>query len=150
MYLILIRAQRDAVLTLQEAHKKAEELLRSADVPEYLRILHLTSNDAPAQDAPCDGETVYDGLQRGPQSNIHCLNLSPRVYNALNRQFGKRGRAYVPTINDVLSITSYEQLRKLRNLGKKSYLELITKMQEAGFTDWAEQMFQSARQVLEK
>jgi len=56
-------------------------------------------------------------------------------YNALERRFGKRGHDYAPTINDVLSMESYEQLKKIRNLGEKSCLELILKMQEAEFTD---------------
>jgi len=122
MYLTLVRAQRDAILILQEAHQKTEEMFLSADVPDHLRVLRPES------------------LQKGEQSDIRCLNLSARLYNALDRWFGKRGCDYIPTIKDVLSIGSFEELRKLRNLGEKSYRELITKMQEAGFTDWAEQM----------
>ena len=122
MYLTLIRAQCDAILILQEAHQKAEEMLLSADVPDHLRVVRL------------------EPLQKEEQADIRCLNLSARIYNALDRWFGKRGHDYTPTIKDVLSIGSFEELRKFRNLGKKSYRELITKMQEAGFTDWAEQM----------
>jgi len=40
MYLTLVRAQRDAVLILQEAHQKAEDMLLSADVPDHLRVIH--------------------------------------------------------------------------------------------------------------
>lgn len=149
MYLTLIRAQCDAISILQEAHQKAEELLLSADVPEYLRVLRFTSDNSPAQEAPSEGETVYDRFQKNPNMDIHCLHLSGRIYNALKYQFGERGRGYVPMIKDILSIESYEQLRKIRNLGKKSYLELITKMQEVGFTDWSEQMFNSAKRVLQ-
>lgn len=39
MYLTLARAQRDAILILQEAHQKTEDMLLSADVPDHLRIL---------------------------------------------------------------------------------------------------------------
>ena len=128
MYFTLIRAQRDAILVLQEAHQKAEEMVLSADVPDHLRVIRLNA------------------LPKGEQIDIHCLNLSGRTYNALKYRFSPRDcRDYVPTINDVLSITSYEQLKKIRNLGKKSCSELIFKMQEAGFTDWTEQIFRSTQ-----
>ena len=39
MYLTLIRAQRDAILILQEAHQKTEDMLLSAEVPDHLRVL---------------------------------------------------------------------------------------------------------------
>ena len=122
MYYTLVRAQRDAILILQEAHQKTEEMLLSADVPAHLRVVHPES--------PPEGE----------QADIRSLKLSTRVHNALERWFGKRGHDYVPTINDVLRIDSYRELKKIRSLGKKSHLELILKMREAGFTDWAEQM----------
>jgi len=125
MYLTLIRAQRDAILILQEAHQKTEDLLLSAEVPDHLRVVHL--------EAPPDGEPP----------DLQCLNLSPRLYNGLKYQFG--GRNHVPTIEDVLSMESYEQLRKIRNLGKKTCVELILKMQAAGFTDWAERMRKSEK-----
>jgi len=117
MYLTLIRAQRDTISILQEAHQKAEEMFLSADVPDHLRVIRSEE-----------------------QADIRCLNLSGRVYNALECRFGERGRDYIPTIKDVLSIKSFEELTKIRNLGKKSYFELISKMEEAGFTNWAEQM----------
>jgi len=122
MYLTLVRAQRDAVLILQEAHQKAEEMFLSANVPDHLCVVRSES------------------LQKREQDDISCLNLSPRVYNALDYWFGKHGQDYVPTIKDVLGIKSYRELSKIRNLGEKSYLELIIKMREAGFTDWAERM----------
>jgi len=118
MYYTLFRAQCDAILMLQEAHQKTEEMLLLTDVPDHLRVIRMES----------------------PQTDIRGLNLSARVYNALACRFGERGHDYVHTIKDVLSIASYEELKKIRNLGEKSYLELIIKMQEAGFTDWAEQM----------
>jgi len=43
MYLILARAQRDAVLILQEAHQKAEEIVLSVEVPDHLRVLRPES-----------------------------------------------------------------------------------------------------------
>jgi len=122
MYLTLVRAQRDVILILQEAHQKTEEMFLATDVPDHLRVIRSQS------------------LQKREQADIRCLNLSARIYNALDRRFGKRGYDYIPTIKDVLSIESYEELRKIRNLGQKSYLELIIKMREAGFTDWAERM----------
>ena len=122
MYLTLVRAQRDAILILQEAHQKTEEMFLAIDVPDHLHVIRSQS------------------LQKREQADIRCLNLSARLYNALERRFGERGRDYTPTIKDVLSIESFEELRNIRNLGKKSYLELIIKMREAGFTNWSEQM----------
>ena len=43
MYLTLMRAQRDAILILQEAHQKAEEMCISPDVPDHLRVIHSES-----------------------------------------------------------------------------------------------------------
>ena len=122
MYYTLCRAQRDAILILQEAHQKTEEMFLSADVPDHLRVIRSESP------------------QEVEQPDIRCLNLSTRTYNALACRFGRRGFDYVPTISDVLRIESYEELKKIRNFGEKSCLELITKMREAGFTNWAEQM----------
>ena len=41
MYLALVRTQRDAILILQEAHQKTEEMFLTADAPDHLRIVHL-------------------------------------------------------------------------------------------------------------
>jgi len=117
MYFTLARAQRDAILILQGAHQKAEEMLFSDDVPDHLRV-----------------------IRSAEQPDIRCLNFSARTYNALDQWFGEHGRDYIPTIKDILSIKSYRELMKIRNLGEKSYFELVTKMQEAGYTDWAEEM----------
>jgi len=43
MYYTLFRAQRDAILILQEAHQKAEEMFLSVDVPDHLRVVPLES-----------------------------------------------------------------------------------------------------------
>jgi len=117
MYFTLARAQCDAILILQEAHQKAEEMFLSADVPDHLRVIRSEE-----------------------QADIRCLNLSGRAYNALYHWFGRFGHDSVPTIKDVLSIKSFAELAKIRNLGEKSYFELVTKMQEVGYTDWAEEM----------
>jgi len=46
MYLTLARAQRDAVLILQEAHQKAEEILLSSDVPDHLHMVFPESKES--------------------------------------------------------------------------------------------------------
>ncbi|MCL2842299.1 MAG: hypothetical protein FWE28_02365 [Oscillospiraceae bacterium] len=58
MYLTLAHAQRDAILILQEAHQKAEEMLLSAEVPDHLRVVRLESDGAPTQEVSCDNEIV--------------------------------------------------------------------------------------------
>ena len=55
MYLTLVRAQRDAILAMQEAHQKAEEILLSAEVPDHLRVVRLEPDGAPAQAVKGDG-----------------------------------------------------------------------------------------------
>ena len=40
MYYTLLRAQRDAILILQEAHQKAEELYLSPVMSEHLYLIH--------------------------------------------------------------------------------------------------------------
>jgi len=39
MYYALLRAQQDAILILQEAHKKTEEMYISPEAPDHLRLL---------------------------------------------------------------------------------------------------------------
>ena len=45
MYLTLARAQRDAILILQEGQQKAEELFLSSETPDYLRVLRYDTSD---------------------------------------------------------------------------------------------------------
>ena len=45
MYYTLLRAQRDAILILQEAHQKTEEMYISPAAPDHLRLLHPESPD---------------------------------------------------------------------------------------------------------
>ena len=46
MYFTLLRAQRDAILILQEGHQKAEELLLSFETPDHLSIIFPGSEDS--------------------------------------------------------------------------------------------------------
>jgi len=39
MYLTLVRAQRDAILILQEAQQQTEEMFLARDVPDHLRVM---------------------------------------------------------------------------------------------------------------
>jgi len=60
MYFTLLRAQRDAILALQEGHQKAEALLLSLDVPDYLRVICLEpekSDASPVEDKSNDPNT---------------------------------------------------------------------------------------------
>ncbi|MCL2588813.1 MAG: hypothetical protein FWD84_05330 [Oscillospiraceae bacterium] len=45
MYYTLLRAQRNAILVLQEGHQEAEELLLSFDLPEHLRLVHAERSE---------------------------------------------------------------------------------------------------------
>ena len=52
MYYALLRAQRDAILILQEAHQKTEEVYLSSETPDHLRLLC----PEPPDDAELDKE----------------------------------------------------------------------------------------------
>jgi len=39
MYYTLLRAQRDIILIIQEAHQETEEMFLSANTPDHLRVL---------------------------------------------------------------------------------------------------------------
>ena len=65
--------------------------------------------------------------------DVSAMGLSIRPYNCL-------WRAGLKTVRDVYELQSVRDFRSLRNFGKTSRDEVIAKMREMGFTDWAERM----------
>jgi len=66
------------------------------------------------------------------KTSIRILDLSTRAFNCLY----KTNRFYVESI---LEMNIYDLIR-IRNLGKNSRTEVITKMHEHGYTEWANRM----------
>ena len=66
-------------------------------------------------------------------SYIEDLDLSVRTFNCLKR-------AGYKIVMDILEIEAVDDLRKIRNIGKKSCDEIIDVMKMYGFTEWALKM----------
>ena len=65
--------------------------------------------------------------------SVYSLGLSTRAANALTGA-GK------DTLQSILGIAKFAELYGIRNLGVKSRNEVITKMRDLGFREWAEVM----------
>lgn len=105
----------------KESHSKALAEINS--LKEYIEKLD--------KNLPKPPENV--DLTLNIQSTINYLDLSVRSYNCLKRA-GKH------TVGDILNTENADDLRTIRDFGKKSFEELIEKMEKHGFTDWAEKM----------
>jgi len=78
------------------------------------------------EDILVQADTVYN-------EHIADLNLSVRLYNCLMK-------SNILTVHDILCIRSLEELMSLKNLGKKCVIEIRQRMNELGFSDWADSM----------
>ena len=74
-----------------------------------------------------------DLTARTPLTVVEDLNLSVRSFNCIKR-------ASYNTIDDILKIESASEFQKIRNLGKKSMLEILEVMRNSGFVEWAERI----------
>ena len=66
------------------------------------------------------------------ETSIDELQLSVRAWNALKR-------SGVNTIGELIDVIQGDGLMKIRNLGRKSMVEIKTKILEQGFKDLSEQ-----------
>ena len=66
------------------------------------------------------------------ETSIDELQLSVRAWNALKR-------SGVNTIGELIDVIQGDGLMKIRNLGRKSMVEIKTKILEHGFRDLSEQ-----------
>ena len=69
-------------------------------------------------------ETVHDEKEKVLEMNIEELELSVRSYNCLKR-------AGINTVEELCNRTS-EDMMKVRNLGRKSLEEVLSKLKELG------------------
>lgn len=93
-----------------------------------LHIAHLTS-----------GVPISDGTPFPPNAlemDVSEMGLSIRPFNCL-------WRAGLKKVRDIYGLPSGYELRSIRNLGRKSQVEVIDKMRGLGFTDWAKKMTNS-------
>ena len=122
----------------------AEDLKRVLDSKDYeLLVLNLKDLDNLNERYI---ETVNNPEPPKPEEiSIEDLNLSVRSYNVLIR-----GR--IRTIGE-LSLMSEEKLMMLRNMGRKSYEEIVNKMHSRGYVDFPktkEQEISNERLVITK
>ena len=116
----------------EDAIWKAWCKAKRASHPDYItdglkRLIDAVSDVAPedAEDEPAP-PTAQD-------MDILTLDLTVRSYNCLARS------GHVRTIADLMALTP-EQFMRLRNFGRGSQREVVTKMHEHGFIDWADRM----------
>ena len=76
----------------------------------------------------------YESVAKNENINmtIKEMGLSVRSYNGLARES-------VKTVADILKFNA-ERFYRIRNLGKVSRREIIERMEELGFDDWASKM----------
>lgn len=97
-----------------------ENLGRLKEIQEKLRTITEKKKEK-------DEEVVY----------VENLKLSRRAYNCLKR-------AEINYLGDLANMTE-EQLMKIRNVGKKSFEEIVAKMQEFGISFKAEEKLENDR-----
>lgn len=81
-------------------------------------------------------KTLY--LIENSMPRIELLDLSSRTYNSLIRAGRNK-------IEDVLAIDSHQRLMAIRGFGTASRDELIVKMREHGYVEWASRMEMAAK-----
>ena len=123
----IYKATQDEINNAIEQHRSAE--LESAVA--YLRELCITKTN-PAAEAP---EIMTK------DTDIEKLDLSVRCFNCVKR-------AKINKIGDLEKLT-FRELRRVRNLGKQAYDDLISKLAEHGFV-FQEETDPDERIVLKK
>ena len=77
----------------------------------------------------------YAPISQEPYGTIRIdeMGFSKRTYNVLNRA----GLHYIEMI---LAIDDHYEIKKMRNCGNGTFSEIIAKMREYGYVDWADKM----------
>ena len=110
------KAEYDARIRAEEREKEANERLT------------LLLEKLPALEKK-HAENEID-LAQAAKIHLEELDLSVRSYNCL-RRYGMNN------LQDILDIDSMEGMKRIRNLGIKSVMEIINKVHEYGYTfDW--------------
>jgi hypothetical protein len=81
-------------------------------------------------------DEISKNLKITTTSSIYELGISTRTFNGLTRNLPwSRDRGGL-IINDILQIESVDELSNIREFGRISIKELLTKMKSAGFDEW--------------
>ena len=83
------------------------------------------------QDAPINKEITCE--LENPALCISTLKLSTRTHNSLSK-------GGLNEIEKILAIRNFDGFSRVRNLGHLSFAELICKMREHGYEQWADKM----------
>jgi len=102
----------------------ADTLLAAKVLSEHLSLfINLSEN---AKTAEIMVEKEEDGKEKALEMNIDELELSVRSYNCLKR-------AGINTVEELCNKTP-DDMMKVRNLGRKSLEEVLTKLKELGLS----------------
>lgn len=108
-----------SVLIIRNALIRYEVDKKHADIIKAIREIGIIADDV----------EIYFGKKKEEAKrqdrNLDDLDLSVRTYNCLKR----RG---IKTLDDLLKM-SQEEIMHIRNLGKKSYREIINRLYELGY-----------------
>ena len=108
-----------------EAERREQELvIREGRLKDFERYLDDFENELKAREAELSPNSPYSTSEfklAPPPLTIEELDLSVRAYNCLNR-------AGIKTADDILKLTKDNKFRKVRNLGRKSWEEIVFKM----------------------
>lgn len=113
-----------AVRKLRYPHRAKRYILYSYD-----GITELQNKLSDLQKIVLGEEETEEGAIEEPTTDV--LNLSVRLYNCLSRyawnKFGKR-KLYISQLTDMTA----EEVANIRNLGKRSFIELLYALKEYG------------------
>lgn len=120
---VFLEIWTNGAITPQQAFRRALELL----VEEFVHLLNLLKEHI---GEPPVGKIL--GEEQVPpeerEMNIEELELSVRAYNCLKR-------ARINTVRELLEIVQNrpEDLKKIKNLGQKTYEEILGKLEKLGY-----------------
>ncbi|MGQ9623491.1 MAG: DNA-directed RNA polymerase subunit alpha [Candidatus Caldatribacteriaceae bacterium] len=119
---VLLEIWTNGAITPQQAFRRALELL----VEEFSHLLNLLREHIGEPVARRVGEEAVPKEER--EMNVEELELSVRAYNCLKR-------AHINTVRELLEIVQNrpEDLKKIKNLGQKTYEEILGKLEKLGY-----------------
>jgi len=121
---------RDMSVTkiVEQRDRLAAKMYEFLDTIERLQL----ENDKLRDGILVPNTVIPEDAELSVRARIEELALSVRSYNCLKRA-GK------DTVADVLN-TTYRELFRIRNLGRKSAEEVVERMRRAGYVEWADSM----------
>lgn len=120
---VILEIWTNGAITPQYAFRRALELL----VDEFSHLLQLLKERI-GEPLPGKGPAEGEVFQEEREMTIEELELSVRAYNCLKR-------ARINTVRELLEIVQNrpEDLKKIKNLGQKTFEEIIGKLEKLGY-----------------